>query len=53
MKFSFFVGVAAIAGTLFFGLQPVVVSAQASPSHFAQQPQISALVTMAIAPYKW
>jgi len=53
MKFSFFAGIAAIAGVIFFAVQPAKVSAEASPLHFAQQPQISALVTIAIPPYKW
>lgn len=53
MKFSFFAGVAAITGIVFFAVQPATVSAEASSSHFAQQPQINALVTIAIPPYKW
>ncbi|MDQ7969867.1 MAG: hypothetical protein REI95_09510 [Oxalicibacterium faecigallinarum] len=53
MKFSFFAGLAAVAGIIFFAVQPATVSAEASSVHFAQQPQINTLVTIAIPPYKW
>ena len=40
-------------GGLFIALNPLAVSAENSEEHFVEQPQISALVTMAIPPYKW
>ncbi|GEM_PF-3479850 len=52
MKPSIFLSVVAIAGVLLFTVKPGNVSAEASPAHFAQQPQISALLNIAIAPYK-
>ncbi|WP_293780667.1 hypothetical protein [uncultured Oxalicibacterium sp.] len=51
MKPSFLSAAAVVAGILFTMLQPAAASAEPS-SNFAQQPQISTLVTIAIPPYK-
>ncbi len=53
MKLQYALGVVAAIGALTIALNPLLVSAEASPVHFSEQPQISTLVTIAIPPYKW
>ncbi|MES2026574.1 MAG: hypothetical protein V4448_13570 [Pseudomonadota bacterium] len=42
-----------VIGGLFIIAHPIRAAAESSPDQFIEQTQISALVTMAIPPYKW
>ncbi|MDO8304168.1 hypothetical protein [Herminiimonas sp.] len=53
LHYTLFVFAITVIGGLFIILNPLAVSAENSKAHFVEQPQISALVTMAIPPYKW
>lgn len=53
MKLQYVLGTLAAIGALAIAMNPLLVAAEASPEQFSQQPQISALVTIAAAPYKW
>jgi hypothetical protein len=53
LHYTLFVFAIIVIGGLFIILNPLAVSAENSKDHFVEQPQISALVTMAIPPYKW
>lgn len=52
LYYAMFVCAASAALTIFLALHSTPVAAE-SHVNFVTQPQISELVTMAVAPYKW
>lgn len=53
MKLQYVLGTLAAIGALVIAMNPLLVSAEASPAQFSEQPQINALVTIVAPPYKW
>lgn len=53
LQYAFFISAWTALSILFVIANPTLVSAENTNNHFASQPQISALVSLAIPPYKW
>ncbi len=53
LRYAFFVCAWTALSTMFVIFNPTLVSAENKSDYVSAQPEISALVSLAVAPYKW
>lgn len=52
-RYAFFVCAWTVLSTMFVMFNPTLVSAENKSDYLTSQPQISALVSLVVPPYKW